>query len=257
MKPETTLVYDGSFNGFLTAVFDAFDQKLNVVDIQRNGKCQNGLFSGSQIVFTQVDKAKRVWNGIGNKSRNALANVYFAFLSEAEALEPKLYSYIQNLMRSPKGSPMDHTQDTVSQLEQLARKVGREKHRMEALTQFQKSQDNIQYALINPDYNVLPLISKHFRSRHPDQSWLIYDLKRAYGIFYDGSFVEMVTLDPKVLQLERSIAKHADPHGPHHGQGPSVDHFRNRRIKSSIRPKLHARTIPKHGMYGSVEQQAV
>src|SRR5690606_24570812 len=185
MTPATTLIYDGSFNAFVTAVFDPVDQKLNVVDIQKNGQGQNGLFSGSQIVFTQIDKAKRVWNGVGNKSRNALANIYFAFLGEAEGVEPKLYAYIQNLMRSRKGDYMDHAQDMVSQLEQMARKVGREKHRLEALTQFQKSLDDIQYALIHPDYNVLPLISKYFRARYHDQSWLIYDLKRGYGIFYD------------------------------------------------------------------------
>lgn len=257
MKPETTLIYDGSFNGFLTAVFDAFDQKLNVVDIQKNSQCQNGLFSGSQIVFTQVDKAKRVWDGIGNRSRNAIANVYFAFLGEAEGVEPKLYAYIQNLMRSQKEGYTEHTQDLASQLEQMARKVGREKHRIEALTHFQTSLDNIQYALINPDYNVLPLISKYFRTRHPNQSWLIYDLKRGYGIFYDRSFVEMVILDPKALQLERRSGKHVDQDGTRQGLGPTVDHFRDRPIKSSIRPKLHPRTFPKHGMYGTIQQQAV
>ena len=34
MEKEKILVYDGSFNGFLTSVFVAFDEKINVVNIQ-------------------------------------------------------------------------------------------------------------------------------------------------------------------------------------------------------------------------------
>ena len=34
MNASTTLVYDGSFNGFLTAVFVAFDEKINVADMK-------------------------------------------------------------------------------------------------------------------------------------------------------------------------------------------------------------------------------
>jgi len=35
MKNSKTLIYDGSFNGFLTAVFIAFDEKIKVTDIQK------------------------------------------------------------------------------------------------------------------------------------------------------------------------------------------------------------------------------
>ena len=51
MNASTTLVYDGSFNGFLTSVFVAFDEKINVADIQKNNQSQNGLFSETETVF--------------------------------------------------------------------------------------------------------------------------------------------------------------------------------------------------------------
>ncbi|MEM8927924.1 MAG: DNA metabolism protein, partial [Bacteroidota bacterium] len=78
MKNETTLLYDGSFNGFLSAVFVAFEEKLHVADIQKNGQGQNGLFSDTETIFTHVEKAKRVWNGVRSKSYNAISNIYFA-----------------------------------------------------------------------------------------------------------------------------------------------------------------------------------
>ena len=42
MEKEKILVYDGSFNGFLTSVFIAFDQKINVANIQRRNEVQKG-----------------------------------------------------------------------------------------------------------------------------------------------------------------------------------------------------------------------
>lgn len=68
---------------------------------------------------------------------------------------------------------------------QLSKKVHREKHRMEAFVRFQQTTDGLYVATVEPDFNVLPLIAGHFKDRYADQSWLIYDDKRSYGILYD------------------------------------------------------------------------
>ncbi len=56
---------------------------------------------------------------------------------------------------------------------------------MEAFVRFQLIKDGLYYATVQPDYNVLPLILKHFKDRYADQRWLIYDTLRKYGILYD------------------------------------------------------------------------
>jgi probable DNA metabolism protein len=78
---------------------------------------------------------------------------------------------------------------------QTAKKVRREKHRMEAFIRFQLTKDNLYYAICQPDFNVLPLIEKHFRTRYADQRWLIYDALRKYGIYYDLEKVERVEIN--------------------------------------------------------------
>lgn len=238
MKSGTTLIYDGSFNGFLTAVFVAYEQRLHVADIQKMGQGQNGLFSTGQPVFTQVDKAKRVWSGLQNKSHNAMANVYFAYLSGAEGVEPMLYAYIQKLMALPKGTGPDPDQD-ILYLEQLARKVGREKYRMEAQVQFETSMDHVHYALIAPDYDVLPLISKFFRVRHSEKCWLIHDLKRHYGIFYDLDHVEMVTLSLGQLAKGKGYGRDGDPQG----RKCVKERIEGSGIRALLKPKLHPRAL--------------
>jgi probable DNA metabolism protein len=73
--------------------------------------------------------------------------------------------------------------------------VGREKHRMEAFIRFHLTEDDLYFANCEPDFNVLPLISKHFKSRYADQKWLIFDLKRGFGIHYDLHQVNEVRFD--------------------------------------------------------------
>lgn len=258
MQPSTTLIYDGSFNGFLTAVFVAFDEKMNVADIQRNGLGQSGLFSETETIFTHVEKAKRVWNGIRNKSHNAISQVYFAFLSETEGVEYMLYDYIQKLMRTKSGKYLDYSDNTVLHIAQLARKVGREKHRMEAFVRFQLTQDDIYFANIEPDFDVLPLISKHFRDRYADQQWLIYDVKRKYGIYYNQDHVEMVSLNLKDIHHNRTRKSEVFVDAEYDYQALWNDYFKSTGIKSRINPKLHTQHVPKrYWKYLSEKKEAV
>ncbi|MDC6364772.1 MULTISPECIES: TIGR03915 family putative DNA repair protein [Flavobacteriaceae] len=258
MKPSSTLIYDGSFNGFLTAVFVAFDERVNVADIQKNSQCQSGLFSETETIFTHVEKAKRVWNGIRNKSHNAISNVYFAFLSETEGVELMLYTYIQKLMSSNNAKHLDYSDNIVSHISQLARKVGREKHRMEAFVRFQLTKDDIYFANIEPDYDVLPLISKHFRNRYTDQQWLIYDVKRKYGIFYNLDHVEMVSLNLQEVHFNKIQKSDAFNSQEYDYQTLWNDYFKSTHIKSRINPKLHQQHVPKrYWKYLSEKKEAV
>ncbi|MEO9513706.1 MAG: TIGR03915 family putative DNA repair protein [Flavobacteriaceae bacterium] len=243
MKDSKTLIYDGSFNGFLTAIFAAFE-KNNVVDIQRNSQEQNELFSETETIFTNVEQAKRVWNGIRSKSHNAITNVYFAFLSEAEGIESMLFSYIQKLMVSKTGI-LDYTDD-VLRIGQLARSVRREKQRMEASVCFQLTKDDIHFATVASDFDILPLISKHFRNRYANQQWLIYDIKRKYGIFYTLSHVELVSLN-----LEEVFCA-----GKHDSQTFWNNDIKTIPIKSQINRKLLTqRTAKRHWRYLSEKKE--
>ncbi len=57
------------------------------------------------------------------------------------------------------------------------------------------TEDEIYFAHIAPDFNVLPIILPHFESRNADQKWIIYDLKRKYGLFYDLHSTQHISLD--------------------------------------------------------------
>lgn len=229
MPNSKTFIYDGSFNGFLTTVFVAFGEKTNVTDIQRNTLGQSVLFSETEMIFTRSALSKRVWDRIRNKNHGAATTIYFAFLSETQGVELMLYTYIQKLMDAKDESPLNHPHADILHIDRLARKVGREKHRMEDLVHFQLTKDDLLFATIKPDFNVLPLISKHFRNRCTDRQWLIYNVGRKYGIFHTMEHMEMVSLNLSEVD--------AYPNREYNCQTLWNDYFKNTRIGTHIKRK--------------------
>ena len=75
------------------------------------------------------------------------------------------------------------------------RKVRYERLRMMQFVRFQKTADGTYFAMIEPDYDVLPLIVPHFSDRFSEECWLIYDRRRRYGYYYAGHKSVRVTFE--------------------------------------------------------------
>ena len=115
-----------------------------------------------------------------------LLEIYIkAFLSELPGIENTMLRFIQYVIKSANSVERNFSNKDVLMITQTAKKVDREKHRMEAFIRFQKTKDELYYAIVQPDFNVLPLIIKHFKDRYADQRWLVYDVRRKYGLYYD------------------------------------------------------------------------
>lgn len=243
---EQTLIYDGTFDGFLTCVFYVFEQKMTAVSFQRNGQVQESLFGNSTEISTDLEKADRVWKGLKSKtSGQGRTKLFYAFLSEQFKIESILLDYMQQVFKSPIPIDSDFSNGTVLKVSQVAKSVGREKHRMEAFVRFKLTTDGIYFANVEPDFDVLPLISKHFENRYADQKWIIYDLKRSYGLFYNLEKVELMELslpdnyDPTKTTLDFFTASEIE------FQTLWQDYFESTNIKSRKNMKLHVQHVPK------------
>jgi len=182
----TQLVYDGTFDGFLTSIFEAYEKKLQNFTIVRCTAFQPSLLGGHILVPTDQGKSLRVWEGLIKKlSRRSRNDVYKSFLSEIPEMEGMLTQFMTYVFKSSNNVEADVADRRVLAVTQTARMVHREKHRMEAFIRFQRMKDDVYYAAIAPDFNVIPLLVGHFKDRYADQHWLIYDKKRNYGIQYD------------------------------------------------------------------------
>lgn len=240
------LVYDGSFEGWLTAVFDVYEYKYADVNIRTHGHAQPNAFGIVHTVYTDAAKAERVWKGLRQKiSTGAASQVYKTFLSEIISIEDTLLRYVQYVFRSKTIVESDYSNTDVLMVQQTSRKVHREKHRMEAFVRFQLTSDKLYYSVVQPDFNVLPLIIKHFKTRYADQRWLIYDSRRRYGIYYDLNEVNTVSIDfNEHTSGGKDVSVIYDESEPMYQQ-LWQQYFSSVNIAARKNTKLHLRHMPK------------
>ena len=187
----TVYVFDGTMDGLLTAVFDAFALKEQPEQLLSTGDMLPLFCDHSYQVTADEEKAQRVWTGLEKRlSHEALKLISVSWLSELKELNTPLFLYICKVFRQPVGAPSierDFTDPHVLEVTNIARRVLHEQLRMKQFIRFQKAKDGTYLGVVSPDHNVLPIVIDHFRDRFNDQPWLIYDAGRHYGYYYSGT----------------------------------------------------------------------
>lgn len=251
-----TIIYNGSFENFLIAVFEVYEYKIKGPDIKAEGKANSSLFGAPHIVYEDKNKAERVLKGLQQKiTPLALRNLYKTFLSELNGIENVLLRYIQYVMRSANSVERNFANADVLMINQTAKKVDREKHRMKAFIRFQKTKDALYYAIVQPDFNVLPLLVSHFKERYADQRWLIYDVRRKYGLYYDIQNVTEVKIDFTENINDALARQHIYDEQEDIYQSLWQTYFDNVNIKARKNMKLHIQHMPKRYWKYLVEKQ--
>lgn len=252
----THFVYDGSFEGLLTAVFEVYERKASTARIIPAAQYQPDAFSEKIDVYNDEAKANRVWKGLQRKvSVGALTNVFSCYLSERPDREELILSFCRMVFATDKRVEENFGSPVVLQLSQVSRQLFREKHRFEAFVRFQQLQDGTFYASIDPDFNVIPLIISHFVHRYADQSWIIYDIRRRYGVYYNKIEVQEVQFDflPAAKHGEASPAVH-DPREDLY-QLLWKEYFKSVNIPARRNLKLHRKHVPPRYWKYLIEKQ--
>ncbi|RYY86683.1 MAG: DNA metabolism protein [Chitinophagaceae bacterium] len=250
-----TVLYDGTFEGWLCAVFDVYDYKFTDVDIVAVQRFGGNLFERVHQARADERHSRRVWQGLQRRlSAEGMQAMYRAFLSENEGIENTLLQYVRHVLASAVSVEEDFSHDAVLAVTQVARKVWREQHRMEAFVRFQKTADGLFYAVIEPEHDVLPLIVKHFESRYADQRWVIYDGRRRYGLFYDGAQTQTVEIQfADVTAQGKQPAAVYDPEEAFYQQ-LWKQYFKSVNIPARKNTKLQLQHMPKRYWKYLVEQ---
>ena len=180
------LVYDSTFEGFLTAVFVVFEYRYEEVAIVAQHLFAPSLFEEAITVYTDAAKAQCVLNKIEQCwGKEGKAVVLRAFLSEEEGMENYLLAAIRLMIQYPEEQVLENYGNTaIAAIQKAAKSVGREVHRMKEFVRFEKVGD-LYFAKIVPEYDVLALVVPHFKNRFSDQQWVLYDPQRAYGFAYN------------------------------------------------------------------------
>jgi len=242
----TAMIYDGTYQGWLTAVFDSYEYKFEEVCFLKEETASIPLFATPHYVITDEIKATRVMKGLKQRlSPEGLKNLYKVYLSEEEKSEETMWRFVKYVFDCKENIEQDFSNSAVWEVKKLSKKVKREAHRMEAFVRFKLTKDNLFYAIIEPDHNVLPLIAGHFEGRYADQRWLIYDTRRKYGIYYDLETVTTVELEFRLGATSAKVTAEICDEREEFFQELWRRYFSSVNIKARKNMRLHIQHMPK------------
>lgn len=189
-------VYDGSFSGFLTAVFLSYAKKEKPIDICAEGNFQTVMYAEAFYVSDEVEKAERVTNTLIKKvGRDGFFRIYEAFLSDEPGRELLLLNYIDLVLKMGRKAEYFYSEKTAAEVMRLAKKTGGEAHLLKGFLRFSETEKGVYYAEFSPKSDCLSIVAAHFCARLSALEFAINDLKRKKAAVWNGSELNIINYD--------------------------------------------------------------
>ena len=237
--------YDKTFEGLLTCVFDAYSRKTFPDKLLSENDIEPLFTQESHRVVSSEEKSKRVWNALQKKLPDKAGNmILHVWLSELEGADELLFRYMRKAFDHTHTIAYNFGDADVLEVERLARKVAHEALYIKQFLRFQKAADDIFFAPIRPIYNALPLAINHFTDRFADQQWVIYDLRRQYGYYYDLHTTREITFSDEDDALREKLDESLMAEDEKLFQDLWKGYFKALTIKERINPRLHRQHMP-------------
>ncbi len=238
--------YDKTFDGLLTALFDAYSRKTFPDRLIAANEVEPLFTETSYTVITQEDRATRVWSAVQKKlSKSACNMLTYVWLSELEQSDELIFRYLRKVFDTRHSIEMNFADPDVLEMQQVAKKVSQERLRLMQFVRFQKTADNMFFAPVSPVHNALPLAIDYFIDRFSNQKWIIYDTKRDYGYYFDMNNVTEITLDTEQRFPEGKLNEELMAEDEKLFQELWKGYFNSLTIKERTNLKLQRQHMPK------------
>lgn len=208
MKVMKRYLYDGTVDGLLSAISWIHEEEAvpeNVVLAER----EQTLFEDGFFIATNVTQAELLFTRIRNRAPDALYTLSMFMLAEKGGMESSLLHYVSLVLKHGDKVNGYLTHPAVRDIVSIAKKAGRELHRMKGLLRFEKLQDGAYLAKMEPDHNIIQPLASYFRTRLRAQHWFLYDVKRrtaaqwSNGVLQFGTIEQFIT--PALSEDEKKV----------------------------------------------------
>lgn len=239
--------YDKTFEGLLTAVFDAYNRKTFPHLLLATEEQEPLFVEESYSVITDQKKSKRVWEAVSKKiSKTACNMLTYSWLADGVDMNDwYIFNYFRKVIDNKHSIETNFADSDVLKIRKLAKEVSKEKHHIIQFVRFQKTSDNIYFAVVAPKHNVLPAIINHFKDRYADQQWIIYDSARRYGYYYDKKDVQQITFENDRALIDGKLNDEILADDEKLFQNMWRRYFDALAIKERINPKLQRQHMPR------------
>ncbi len=121
-------IYDHTFEGLLTCIFDAYFRKTFPDSLLMEGEPLPLFYDEAIHIATDEEKAGRVWRGLQKKiSKHALFCLTCCWLSELPKVDEMLFRYIRKAINSPHSIETNFADPDVLELAKIYKRVDGER----------------------------------------------------------------------------------------------------------------------------------
>lgn len=190
------------------------------------------------IIETDLSKFSKVEEAIVTKiDPIALNKIYYLFLSNFNNKGLLCFNYLKKAFKLGSDIHKHLYLKEVKDLNLAQRKVNLESHRFTGFLRFSLIENKFLYAVIEPDNNILELISSHFERRFKNEYWIIHDTKRNLASIYNKDSFEIYSVDSNVF---KNLESYSDEF-----EDLWVNYFNSTTINERINLKLQRNKMPK------------
>lgn len=246
---EVAYLYDGSLEGLLSAIFEAYANHEDPSEVVSETLHRPRLGQRQHMVETDIRLAMRVRKGVISKGGySAYSAVRQASCSSKPDAGWAAYQFVRYVMDEHAGRarPLSNiAHEKVAPIAVICRSIGNECEHMRQFVRFEHlSGDDADFwfAKCNPRDSVVPLVMPHFVERFNVQPFMIFDEAHLVAGVYDGSgwrLVDASEAGSSGLQLPDRSAEEATMQNAwrHFYKCIAIDARYNPELRRSFMPK--------------------
>lgn len=230
-----TLLYDGSFETFLTLVHKVYYDKLNPDAILKKAP-DTLLFDALHEVRYDETKSLAVFEALQKRfAKEHFERILHIFMCDGVDFEMDLLCYIITGFKSQRELE-NITLPYVFRLHALQKELFHISHKMSGFLRFEELEEGTLYAKLETKYSVLYFLGIHFSKRLNNQNYIIHDIQRSLAFVHTQEFKGVQKVAefeaPKLSDAEQKFSK------------LWKTFFESVAIKSRENKKLQKRTVP-------------
>ena len=230
--------YDGSFDGLLTVIYMAYnDRESNMLRV--SAKAEQLILALDDIhIITDFSKARRVEKAICDKiSYNFLNNIRTCFLSNDKNKDTIIIHTVYKALKQGE-EILNSLDEHAFYINKLVKQVLNERHKYLGLLRFKEMKDGIMFSTIEPKNNVLPILISHFKNRMKREKFAIFDKGRKMVVYYDGKKAEIFFVKSLEIQWSDEEIEYSELWKTFH-KSISIKERENKKLQQSNLPKYY------------------
>ena len=205
-----TVVYDSSFEGFLTLVYKVYYEKITPTRIVRTYP-DTLILEQIQMIETDQVKAKKVLDALQKKFlKKHFESIFHIFMCDNKSFEIDLLHFIMLGFKEQK-QLCNINNPCVFTIQNLLKELFRHNHKMTGFVRFVELEDTTLYAKVDSKFNVVYFLGKHFLKRFNNQNYVIHDIQRKLAFIKNDDFIGVQEVasfeEPKTSQSEEKFSK--------------------------------------------------